>query len=113
MDPEPSGALKKNQVIEHIAELAENEDSELISEDESIAFNGPSIILIGLTIAIASLGLPITAVLTERPSTRESVAPTALKNNGSQSSLPFPFTRIGESSSRDTSWKQEQIRVFR
>ena len=96
MDPEPSSVFKKSYKTDQSFFQDTNAEIQLIKEDETFKFNGPSIVLIGLIIAVSTLGVPLTAVLTERPSLREIVVPTALKSNGSEPSLSLSITRVGK-----------------
>ncbi len=104
-DPEPTQSFKSFHQIDAPSKAAENDYKELIFEVDSLTMNEPSIILIGLTIAIATFGIPITAVLTERPFAGEKEVPAALKNNGSKPSRTITITRIGESSSGNSRWE--------
>ncbi|KGG25537.1 hypothetical protein EV14_2198 [Prochlorococcus sp. MIT 0703] len=75
--------------------------------------SAPSIALLGLTIAIATVGVPLAAVLTDRSAGRESMVPTALEKDGSQLSTPISFTRVGQPVGGDSGGKPEQVRIFR
>ena len=82
-------------------------------QQESFDLYGTSVVLIGLTIALAAVGVPITVVLTDRSLEGVKTAPTLLKSDGSQTPLPLSLPRIGQLSGRDPSGKQEQVRIFR
>ena len=107
MDPEPSVFLKKIQGFDEHLFSDEQENTQEIKESEAFLFNSPSIVLIGLIIAITSIGVPITVVLTERPSLRSIMVPTASQSNGSKPSVPIATTRVGESGGGNTRWEQE------
>ncbi|QNI66844.1 putative conserved membrane protein [Synechococcus sp. BMK-MC-1] len=62
----------------------------------------PLLVLLGFTLAIAGLGVPMAAVLSDRPALK-SFAVT--ENNGSQGSFPISFSRTGESAGGDSSGK--------
>ena len=96
MDPEPTSLFKK--LLKTDQPLVRDAKGKIDSRKESeyFKFNGPSIILIGLTIAVSSLGVPFVAVLTERPSLRKIVVPTALKSNGSKPAISVSITRTGQ-----------------
>ena len=96
MDPEPTSVFKRFEKTDQSSFQDANAKIQVIKEVESFKFNGPSIVLIGLIIAVSTLGVPLTAVLTERPSLRVIVVPTALKSNGSKPSLPLSISSIGE-----------------
>ena len=68
-----------------------------IEEEDPFSLSGTSISLFGLAIAIAVVGVPLIAVLTERPLGRESLAPSALQSDGSKPSLSLSLKRIGQS----------------
>ncbi|WP_114991625.1 hypothetical protein [Synechococcus sp. UW179A] len=54
----------------------------------------PALAVLGFTLAITGLGIPLAAVLTDRP-THSSV--TAKESYGSQGSYPISVSRTGES----------------
>ena len=56
-----------------------------------------SVALLGVIIAIATIGVPLMAVVTGRLQGRESMVPTVLEVNGSKSSPPVSFTRSSKS----------------
>ena len=64
-------------------------------------------ILLGLSIAIATVGIPLAAVLTDQPLERKTIVPTVLKRNGSKSPAPISLTRVSKSGGGDPSGKQE------
>ena len=76
-----------------------------IEEEDPFSLSGPWIALIGLTIAIATIGVPIGVVMTERPLGRESMVPTAMESDGSKSTAPISLTRVGKPGRRDSSRK--------
>ena len=80
MDLEPH--LIKNQSPEHDSPLLNKEKDQLSSEDEDpYVFNSTSTSLIGLAIVFVMLGIPLLAVISERPETTKSL-PTLIKQNG-------------------------------
>ena len=54
----------------------------------------PALAVLGFTLAITGLGIPLAAVLTDRP-THSSV--TAKESYGSQGSIPISLSRSGQS----------------
>jgi hypothetical protein len=44
------------------------------------------------------LGIPLLAVISERPETRKSLIPTSINQNGSKSSFSLPISWISKSS---------------
>ena len=81
-----------------------NSSSSDQNDEEPYSLSGPSIVLIGTTIAIATLGVPLVAIITDKPLGKEStVHPTAIQIDESKPTLPISLTRAGESSSRDSS----------
>jgi len=107
MDSEPVSVSRSDaQLIEssinsHLDEVNGNDD------EEPYSFSGPSNALFGITIAIATIGIPSVAVLTERPIGLESILPTALETDGSKAPLPISVTRVSKPLSRDSRRKQE------
>ena len=105
MDPGPvSSSSSSNQVGFSCqqSDLEANAKREVVLE-YPLGVGGPYVALLGLTIAMSTIVVPLAAVLTEQPLDSESIVPTALEINGSKPSLPFSLPRLGESSSRDTS----------
>ena len=54
----------------------------------------PALALLGFTLAVTGLGVPLLAVLTDRP-THSSV--TAKESHGPQGSFPISLSRVGQS----------------
>ena len=54
----------------------------------------PALALLGFTLAVTGLCVPLAAVLTDRP-THSSV--TAKESNGPQGSFPISLSRVGQS----------------
>ena len=96
MDPEPVTALKTSVPFEQPSNSTNQLVSQGIDEEDSFSLSGTSSSLFGLAMAIAVLGVPFLAVLTERPRGRENLVPTALQSDGSKSSSPISLTRLGE-----------------
>ena len=80
MDLEPH--LIKKQSSELDSPLLNTEVDELSSDDEDpYSFNSTSTSLIGLAIVFVMLGIPLLAVISERPETTNSI-PTSINQNG-------------------------------
>ena len=58
------------------------------------------LVLLGFTLAVTGLGVPMAAVLSDRPSPQ---FPSVTKSNGSQGSFPISLSRTGESRGGDPS----------
>ena len=80
MDLEPH--LIKEQSSELDSSFLNREKDQLSSDDEDpYGFNSTSTSLIGLAIVFVMLGIPLLAVISERPETTESL-PTSINQNG-------------------------------
>ena len=80
MDLEPH--LIKNHSPEIDPPLLNKETDQLSSDDEDpYSINSTSTSLIGLAIVFVMLGIPLLAVISERPVTTKSI-PTSLNQNG-------------------------------
>ena len=80
MDLEPH--LMKNQSSELDPPFFNKETDPASSDDEDpYSFNSTSTSLIGLVIVFVMLGIPLLAVIIERPETKQSI-PTLITQNG-------------------------------
>ena len=80
MDLEPH--LQKKQSSELEPHLLDKETDQLPSDDEDpYSFNSTSTSLIGLAIVFVMLGIPLLAVISERPQSTKSL-PILIKQNG-------------------------------
>ena len=80
MDLEPN--LNKKQSSELDPPWLDKETDQLSAEDEDpYSFNSTSSSLIGLVIVFLMLGIPLFAVISERPETTKSF-PTLMNRNG-------------------------------
>ena len=69
------------------------------SDDEDpYSFNSTSTSLIGLAIVFVMLGVPLLAVISQRPETKKNLIPTSINQNGPESSPSLSFTWISKSS---------------
>jgi len=85
------------------AEQATNSKSET---EEPFSLSNTFVALMGLTIAIATIGVPFAAVLTDKPLGGEGKAPTASSSlYESKPSISIPIARASESRRRDSGWE--------
>ena len=97
MDLEPH--LMKKRSADHDPRLLNKENDQLSSDDEDpYSFNSTSTSLIGLAIVCLMLGVPLLAVISERPETKKRLIPTSINQNGPESSFSFSFSWISKSS---------------
>ena len=96
MDLEPH--LIKNQSSELDPPFFNKETDQSSSDDDApYSFNSTSPSLIGLAIVFLMLGVPLLAVISERPETKKSLIPTYINQNGPESSSSLTSTWISES----------------
>ncbi len=98
MDPEPAAASRPSMDLEITSRSSHQDVRQGIDDEDPFSLSGTSIALFGLAIAIAVVGVPLLAVVTDRPAGKESLAPTTFKSYGSKSSFPFSLTRLGKPS---------------
>ena len=98
MDPEPAASSSPTTDFEISSRTSHQAVREGVDEEDPFSLSGTSIAVLGLAIAIAVVGIPLLAIVTDRPIGRESLAPTTFKSDGSKSSSSLPFTRFGKSS---------------
>ena len=97
MDLEPHLINKQSPEIDPL--LLDKEKDQLSADDEDpYSFNSTSTSLIGLAIVFVMLGVPLFAVISERPETKKSLIPTSINQNGSESSSSLTISRISKSS---------------
>ena len=97
MDLEPH--LIKKQSSEFDSVLLDKEKDQLSADDEDpYSFNGTSTSLIGLAIVFVMLGIPLLAVISERPETKKSLIPSSINLNGPESSSSLTIAWISKSS---------------
>ena len=91
--------LIKKQSSELDSILLNNETDQTTSDDEDpYSFSSTSTSLIGLAIVFVMLGIPLLAVINERPDTKKSITPTAIDFNGLEPSSSFTIGWISKSS---------------
>ena len=97
MDLEPH--LIKKQSAELDPPFFNKENDQISSDDEDpYSFNNTSTSLFGLAIVFVMLGVPLLAVISERPETKKSLIPTYINQNGPESSFSLPIARISKPS---------------
>jgi|ETN01SMinimDraft_1059929.scaffolds.fasta_scaffold77470_2 hypothetical protein len=97
MDPEPAAIPRSSTQVDASSRPSNQLANKGIDDEDPYTLSSTSIALFGLTMAIAVVGVPLVAVLTERPLGRESLVPTTIKSDGSKSSLALPLSRLGQS----------------
>ena len=108
MDSQASFVSSSSSQLEVSAGPPEKEDEyDPEPPEEPLCWDGPSISLLGLVIAIATIGIPFGAVLTDRPLGGLIKVPTAYESDGSKSTPTISFTRTSQSFGGDTSRQQE------
>ena len=97
MDLEPH--LIKNQSSKLDPPFLNKEKDQLCADDEDpYSFNSTSTSLFGLAIVFVMLGVPLLAVISERPETKKSLIPTYINQNGPESSSSLPIAWISKPS---------------
>jgi len=112
MDPEPASVSSPSAQGEGSSKSLHESGLTGSEPEEPFSLSVPSIALLGLTIAIATVGVPLAAVLTDRSANRESMIPTALEQDGSKFSSPISLTRGGQLGGGDPGWESQQVRIF-
>ena len=102
-------APKLSSIINSSSLYEETHNSSISSEgeEEPYSLNGSFIALLGSTIAFATLGVPLIAIVSESPLEQETILPITHEIDGSKPTRPISLTRASKSSSRDSSRKQE------
>jgi len=98
MDPEPAVVSRPSIPAEASSRSSQQVDTQGLDEEDPYSLSGTSIALFGLAMAFAVVGIPLVAVLTERPFGKESLVPTVLKSDGSKSTRPIPLSRVSQPS---------------
>ena len=97
MNLEPNLINKQSAEIDSIFFNKETDQSSSDDEDP-YSFNSTSTSLIGLAIVCVMLGVPLLAVMSEKPETKKSLIPTSINQNGLESSSSITISRISKSS---------------
>ena len=97
MDPEPALlSISDNNFLS----LEERNAESLLQQEDSFVMNGPSAAVLGLTIAIATVAVPLFAVMSVRPFGGDSGPKTSvIERNGSKPPFPVSITRVSQSGS--------------
>ncbi len=96
MDLDPHLIKKETSELEPFSSKLEND--QFSSDDEDpYSFNSTSTSLIGLGIVFLMLGIPLLAVISDRPQTKKSIIPTSVNQNGPESSSSFTIPWISKS----------------
>ena len=91
--------LIKKQSSETEPPLFNKETDQSSSDDEDpYSFNSTSTSLIGLAIVFVMLGVPLLAVISQRPETKKFLIPTSINQNGPESPTSLSITWISKSS---------------
>ncbi len=97
MDLEPH--LIKKQSAELDSSFFNKETDKPSADDEDpYSLNSTSTSLIGLAIVCVMLGVPLLAVISERPETKKSLIPSSINQNGLEPSSSFTIAWISKSS---------------
>ncbi len=96
MDPEPASVSRPSSRLEESSITFQPKNNKGLEDEDPLGLSAPSIALLGLTIALATIGIPIAAVLTERSLGRNKIAPSAMEIDGSETSFSDSFARTSE-----------------
>ena len=99
MDSEPAASAVKPLFLNEESRSSFLKESQVIDEEEPYSIGSTSIVLIGIAIAIASIGIPLVAVITEKPLINKEIITDALEHDGSKTSTPVSLSRSGKSGS--------------
>ncbi len=95
MDLEPHLIKKESPEPDPFSSKLEND--QLSSDDEDpYSFNSTATALIGLAIVSLMLGIPLIAVISDRPETKKSLIPTSINQNGPESSTSLSLSWISK-----------------
>ncbi|WP_320674313.1 hypothetical protein [Prochlorococcus sp. MIT 1341] len=89
---EPESASRSSQ--SHTSPTIETGNMEM--QEDFLSFNSPSIVFLGFIIAIATIAVPLYAVISIRPHAGSSSTTTVIENNGSKLPLPITVLRFGQ-----------------
>ena len=97
MDLEPH-LIKKQSAEPDPPFFKKETDQPSSDDDDPYSLTSTSSSLIGLAIVFLMLGIPLLAVISERPKTKKSLIPTSINQNGPESSSSFTIAWISKSS---------------
>jgi len=96
MDSEPAASVDKTFSLSEESSSFSLRDSQVIDDEEPYSIGATSIGLLGIAIAVASIVIPLVAVITEKPLGKKSIVPNALEHDGSKPSIPVSLSRFGK-----------------
>ena len=97
MDLDPHLMKKQSAELDH-SFFNEETDQPSSDDEDPYSFNSTSTSLIGLAIVFVMLGVPLIAVISERPESKKSLIPTSINQNGLESSSSITSAWISKSS---------------
>ena len=102
MDPEPAAVTRSS--YESLSSTHPSVQNQALEpeQEEPYSLSNPSIAILGLAIAIATVAAPLGAVLNDRPLRGSPMVPAALESDGSKTATPISFPGPGESCRRDS-----------
>ena len=95
-DPHLSKNTRSSEIPSSSKFIEGGEQQQIPEEEDPYSLNGPSIALVGLSISVGMLGIPLGAVFFDRPADKESILNTVSVRDGSQSSPPITFPRFSK-----------------
>ena len=97
MDLEPHLIKKQSAKLDpHLFNKETDQKSSTSEDDDPYSFTSTSRSLIGLAIVFIMLGIPLLAVISERPKTKKSLIPTSINQNGPESSSSLTISWISK-----------------
>jgi len=96
MDIEPVAVSKSSSEALTTSQSSGEEENSGVEQEDPYSFHGPSIAVLGLTIAVATIAVPLGAVLNDSSFRGSRLAPAALESDGPKPSLPISLTRISK-----------------
>ncbi len=93
MDSEPASSAVKPLFLNEESSSSFFKESQVIDDEEPYSIGSTSIVLIGIAIAIASIGIPLVAVITEKPLMNKEIFPNGLEHYGSKPTVPISLSR--------------------
>ena len=96
MDLEPH--FKKESAEAEPPFLSKDTDQKSSDDEDPYSFNSTSTSLIGLAIVCLMLGVPLLAVISDKPDTKKSLIPTSINQNGLESPSSITIAWISKSS---------------
>ena len=88
MDLKPNLIKTKSSELDQLS-FNNGSDQPSSDDEDPYSFNSTSTSLIGLAIVFVMLGIPLLAVISERPEKKTSILPTSINKNGPKSFTSF------------------------